>query len=67
MGDLQRVRLFDPSTFATMVNMRMARNSLSQRRAAKQAGISAATINRVLQGRSPDIETYLRLKKWIES
>lgn len=61
-----RERLFDPQTFAQIVDLRISRQKLSQREAAKQVGISAATMNRVLQGKAPDIETYLRIKRWIE-
>lgn len=59
----EAVKRFDARAFGLTV--RGARTSLSLRVAAKQIGISPATMLRVESGRACDIETFLRLCSWM--
>ncbi|MBA4754597.1 MAG: hypothetical protein CL858_29545 [Cupriavidus sp.] len=59
--------LFDPRNFARMVDSQMHRRGVRQREAADQIGVSRATLCRLLAGKAPAVETYLRVKKWIET
>jgi len=59
--------LFDPINFARMVDAKMHRERLRQCDAAAQIGTSRATLCRLLSGKAPTVETYLRVKKWIEA
>ncbi|WP_353682133.1 helix-turn-helix domain-containing protein [Sphingobium sp.] len=45
----------------------MHRRGVRQREAADQIGVSRATLCRLLAGKAPAVETYLRVKKWIET
>lgn len=57
--------LFDPDTFATLIRTRLAELNISKRRAAALLEISPATFNRISNGGTPDIETYLRVSRWL--
>jgi transcriptional regulator with XRE-family HTH domain len=50
---------------AALVDNRLARDSLKLRDAAAQAGVSAATLSRVLNGKVPDTATFAALVKWL--
>jgi hypothetical protein len=58
-------KLFKAEAFSK----RFARASehLSCREVAKELGIGHATVNRVQRGFEPDIETYLRIVKWMRN
>lgn len=58
--------LFDARAFARNVRLACADRNLSQRKAAEQAGVSAATFNRVAsKEKAPDVETFHRLQLWL--
>lgn len=57
--------LFDPAVFATLIRTRLAELNISKRRAAALLEISPATLNRISNGGTPDIETYLRVSRWL--
>lgn len=52
------------STLLTLVNARIKYSSV--RAVAKKAKISPATIHRVAKGKTPDLDTYFKLCKWLE-
>ena len=52
------------ATFGSEVN-KFRGNSKTLRQAAKEVGISAATLMRVESGRIPDVETFGKLCKWM--
>ncbi len=59
--------LFCAPGFALQLRLACAHRNLSQRSAATLAGVSAATFNRIAAKECPpDIETYHRLKRWLE-
>ncbi|WP_443018152.1 helix-turn-helix domain-containing protein [Sphingobium sp. TCM1] len=49
-----------------MVEYHRKSRNVSGREVARSIGISSATYSRVTRGHPPDVETYLRLKRWIE-
>ncbi|WP_103730224.1 hypothetical protein [Novosphingobium sp. HII-3] len=58
--------LFDPGQFRAMVAYQMRARGKSQHQVCGEAGLTRATLCRVLAGKSPSVETYLRIKRWIE-
>lgn len=50
---------------AALVDNRLARDDLKLREAAEQAGVSAATLSRVLNGKVPDTTTFAALVRWL--
>lgn len=58
-------QIFDSEMFAEKVTLHRERCRLSLRDAGKQVNLSASTLNRIEQGKLPDIETFFRLCKWM--
>lgn len=58
-------RLFDAKAFATEVRVFMARKHITSREAAREIGCSHATVSRICNGGPPDVENYLRIRKWL--
>jgi len=59
--------LFKPDEFGLKVAERMAAKGLTIRDAAAQIGVSRNALHRVTQGKTPEVETYLRITKWMET
>ncbi len=57
--------MFDAEAFAEMIRVKMARERVSCRDVAARTGTSHATVSRVSRGNPPDVETFLRLSKWL--
>lgn len=57
--------LFDADTFALRVNEKLARDRMSFRKAAPFVPTSSSTLHRVACGGAPDVETYLRVQRWL--
>lgn len=63
----QTETLFDQENFARRIRVRIAERNISQAECAAETGISKATISRICSSKkSPDVENYLRLKKWLD-
>lgn len=59
--------LFDATLFAGEIRQLMDAEALSLRGAARQADVPFPTLHRILQTRNaPDVETYLRLRRWLD-
>jgi hypothetical protein len=59
--------LFDGQAFALEVRLAMARANLSYRGLATEIGSDQANIHRVAKhGKPPSIETFLRLRLWLD-
>ena len=58
-------KLFDPAEFGAAVAAKLG--DRSYRQAAPTVPISTATLHRVASGKVPDVETYLRLIRWLTS
>jgi len=58
--------VFNPEMFARVVRNKLVRKGLSARDAAKLIGLSHATISRVCKGGQPDLETYLKIVRWLD-
>lgn len=59
--------LFDAPAFALEVRLAMARDNLSLRQLQGIARVDQASIHRVTKKQlPPSIETYLRLRKWLD-
>lgn len=67
MSGERLITLFDAINFARMVDSQLHRKRLNQAQAAAEIGVSRATLCRLLSGKAPTVETYLRVKKWIET
>jgi transcriptional regulator with XRE-family HTH domain len=58
-------RLIDvDAVIAALDSERRAKN-LSWRQVAKAAGVSASTLTRMQQGKSPDVNTFTALSRWL--
>ena len=59
--------MFHSELFSEVIAVeRIVRRKLSLRDAAKQIGISAATLNRLELGKQiPDVETFYKCCKWV--
>ena len=57
--------LYDRVGLDDKVWREICRRGMSYRELAQEAAISPATAHRVVQGRRPDVETYLRLQAWL--
>lgn len=57
--------MFDRQCFAAALESHLASHYLPLREAAKQSGISASTLSRLLHGETPDMETFAQLCRWL--
>lgn len=57
--------LFDGVEFVRMIRYQMWSRQLKQHEVCDQTGISRPTLCRILSGKDPSIESYLRIKRWI--
>lgn len=61
-------KLFDAEKFARSIRVRIAMLNATQADCSRQSGVSKATVSRICSGkREPDVETYLRLMRWMSS
>ena len=59
--------LFDGPAFGLEIRLAMARKNLSYRQLAALAHVDQANIHRVAKrGPPPSVETYLRLRQWLD-
>ncbi|HJV19312.1 MAG TPA: helix-turn-helix domain-containing protein [Sediminibacterium sp.] len=56
---------FDSSFFSHRLKLKQSVMKLSVRETAKQIGISPATVSRLNNGATPDIETFAMCCKWM--
>jgi transcriptional regulator with XRE-family HTH domain len=59
-------QLFNPEEFGRKVATALTRRGMTIRKGAEVLGISRTSLHRITQGTAPDVESYLRLLKWIE-
>lgn len=60
--------LFDVAAYARTVRIALAERNQSFREAAPEIGISHATLHRIAKGNGPpDVESYFRVNRWLES
>lgn len=57
---------FDQQTFRTHLQATLLQHHLSLREAARKSGVSASTLSRLVNGETPDMETFALLIKWLE-
>lgn len=68
MGERDDPPLFDLQAFALAIRLKLAKDDQSYREAAPAAGVSRSTLCRTARARGlPDVESYLRIKRWLES
>ncbi len=62
-----RKRLYDPHLFGARIWANLLRDGqrLSYQDAAKEIGVSAATVCRIIQGKAPSVENFLRFSVWL--
>lgn len=60
-------KLFDAAAFAKRMRVAIAERDIDMRTAAKEIPCSHATVSRVCNGKSPDVENYLRMSRWLET
>lgn len=58
--------LFDPVEFGKKVAGKMERDGLSFREVQEAANVDHTIIRRVVAGKPPRLENYLRLTRWLE-
>ena len=58
-------RLFDADQFATKLRMKIAERGIDMKIAAKEIGCAHSSVSRICNGKSPDVENYLRIQKWL--
>lgn len=59
--------LFNAEEFGRRVADVLSDRRLTIREAAKQIDINKTTLHRVIWGKTPDLETYMRIVKWLET
>lgn len=65
---MRREPLFDGQAFGLEVRLSMARANLSLRQLAALIDVDQANIHRVAKhGKPPCVETYLRLREWLDA
>jgi transcriptional regulator with XRE-family HTH domain len=57
-------RGFDTSTFVAALDAQRRSRSMTWRDVASEAGVSASTLTRMLQGRRPDVDGLAALLSW---
>lgn len=68
IGAYPEAPLFDGPAFALEIRLAMARANLSYRQLSEMIGSDQASIHRAAKhGKPPSIETYLRLRRWLDS
>lgn len=58
--------LFNADDFSKKVRIRIAERGIDMRTAATEIGCSHATVSRICGGKSPDVENYLRIGRWLD-
>jgi transcriptional regulator with XRE-family HTH domain len=53
-------------TLAEAVLLRMSERGMSFREAAPEVGVSVATLNRVSRGKMPTLDTFYRIRAWLQ-
>jgi transcriptional regulator with XRE-family HTH domain len=56
---------FKIDELAAMIRARLERDELKLREAAAEAGVSSATLSRVINGNLPDTRTFAALVRWL--
>ena len=62
----QRQVLFKPKAFAKEVLDTCEARGLNRLKASLQVGLSTATFYRLLKGNGCTVETYLRVRRWLD-
>ncbi len=62
---MRRRRLFNPKKLGRAIRSELRAKGLTVRKAAREIGVSSATVSRVARGKAPDVESYLRLRAWL--
>jgi hypothetical protein len=58
---------FRADVLARALDLHMCIRGLSVREAAAEIGVSHSTVNRVARGYKPDIDSYFRIRFWLET
>ena len=58
------MKLFDSKGFGILIGGVRTLRDISLRTASAQAGVSAATMSRVENGKAPDLDTFIALCEW---
>jgi hypothetical protein len=59
------VELFNAAEFAARIRVKMEATNQSFRDAAPAVGVSVATLNRVARGNDPDVQSFLKISRWL--
>jgi transcriptional regulator with XRE-family HTH domain len=57
---------FNHRTFRAYLQATLQQSHLSLRDAARASGVSASTLSRLLNGETPDLETFATLAQWLQ-
>lgn len=58
--------MFDAENFARDIRLKLADRNMSKKDAAKEMDVNASTLTRITaDGKTPDVENYLRIQKWL--
>ncbi len=58
--------LYDLEELGEAIQREMSRRNLSYRAMEEEVAVLRNTIHRVVHGKRPDVESYLRLKSWLD-
>lgn len=58
---------FNRQAFRTRLQVAIQQGHFSLREAAKESGVSASTLSRLLNGEMPDMETFATLTRWLQA
>src|SRR6266702_8230281 len=57
---------FDRKLFSASIQAKLLESQLSLREAAKESGISLATLSRLSNGKVPDIDHFVAVVRWLQ-
>src|SRR5437867_1875309 len=60
-------RMFNRLLFSATLQSKLLQDGLSLREAAKESGVSASTLSRIINGDALDIDSFAALVCWMES
>ena len=58
--------LFDPIAFGLRVEIALVSRDLTVHQAAEEIGVWHSALYRVISGKSPSVETFLRICRWLD-
>ena len=59
--------MFDRALFSAAIQSHLLHRGLSLREAAKESGVSASTLSRIINGEAPDLDSFASILTWLKA